>query len=42
MEGLVHELMPNLLDGESFFEGTIQLGANEEVISSEIRICNSF
>ena len=42
MEGMVHELMPNLLDGESFFEGTIQLGVNEEVISSEIRICNSF
>ena len=41
MEGLVHELMPNLLDGESFFEGTIQLNSQEEVISSEIRICNS-
>ena len=42
MEGMVRELMPNLLDGESFFEGTIQLGMNEEMISSEIRICNSF
>jgi len=42
MEGMVHELMPNLLDGESFFEGTIQLGLNEEVISSDIRVCNSF
>jgi hypothetical protein len=41
MEGLVHELMPNLLDGESFFEGTIQLNGQEEVISSDIRICNS-
>ena len=41
MEGLVQELMPNLLDGESFFEGTIQLNSKEEVIHSEIRICNS-
>jgi hypothetical protein len=42
MEGMVRELMPNLLDGESFFEGTVRLDMNEEVISSEIRICNSF
>lgn len=41
MESLVQELMPNLLDGESFFEGTIQLNNLEEVISSDIRICNS-
>jgi len=41
MESLVQELMPNLLDGESFFEGTIQLNSLDEVIHSEIRICNS-
>ena len=41
MEGLVQELMPNLLDGESFFEGTIYLNGEEEVVSSDIRICNS-
>ena len=41
MEGLVQEIMPNLLDGESFFEGTIQLNNAEEVLSSDIRICNS-
>jgi hypothetical protein len=41
LEGLVQELMPRLLDGESFFEGTVQLGSQEEVLSSEIRICNS-
>jgi len=42
MEGMVHELMPNLLDGESFFEGTVYLDMNDEVTGSEIRICNSF
>lgn len=41
MEGLVQEIMPNLLDGESFFEGTIQLNNSDEVLSSNIRICNS-
>ncbi|MBA4408666.1 MAG: NUDIX domain-containing protein [Bacteroidota bacterium] len=41
MESLVHRLMPNLLDGESFFEGSIQLNDQDEVISSNIRICNS-
>ncbi|HCY40676.1 MAG TPA: hypothetical protein DHV48_04870 [Prolixibacteraceae bacterium] len=41
MESLVQELMPNLLDGESFFEGTIQLNSQDEVINSDIRICNS-
>lgn len=41
MESLVQELMPNLLDGESFFEGTVQLNNLDEVIHSEIRICNS-
>lgn len=41
LEGLVQELMPNLLDGESFFEGSIHLNDNDEVISSDIRICNS-
>jgi hypothetical protein len=40
MEGLVHELMPTLLDGESFFEGTVHLNMREEVVSSDIRICN--
>lgn len=41
MESLVQEIMPNLLDGESFFEGTIQLNSQDEVINSDIRICNS-
>ena len=41
LESLVQELMPNLLDGESFFEGSIQLNDQDEVISSDIRICNS-
>lgn len=41
MEGLVQELMPNLLNGESFFEGTIHLNDQDEVLSSDIRICNS-
>ena len=41
MESLVRELMPNLLDGESFFEGTIHLNGQDEVVSSDIRICNS-
>ena len=41
MESLVQEIMPNLLDGESFFEGTIHLSSHDEVISSEIRICNT-
>lgn len=41
MESLVQEIMPNLLDGESFFEGTIHLNSQDEVISSGIRICNT-
>jgi ADP-ribose pyrophosphatase YjhB (NUDIX family) len=41
MESLVQELMPKLLDGESFFEGTLHLNRLDEVIHSEIRICNS-
>ena len=41
MESLVQEIMPNLLDGESFFEGTIHLNPLDQVINSEIRICNS-
>jgi len=41
MESLVQEIMPNLLDGESFFEGTIHLSSQDEVISSDIRICNT-
>ena len=41
MESLVQEIMPNLLDGESFFEGTIHLNELDEVQSSDIRICNT-
>lgn len=41
MESLVQELMPNLLDGESFFEGSIHLNNLDEVLHSEIRICNT-
>ncbi len=41
MESLVQEIMPNLLDGESFFEGTIHLNDLDEVQSSDIRICNT-
>jgi ADP-ribose pyrophosphatase YjhB (NUDIX family) len=41
MESLVQEIMSNLLDGESFFEGTIHLSSEDEVISSDIRICNT-
>lgn len=41
MEPLVQELMPYLLDGESFFEGTARLGNHQEILSSDIRICNS-
>jgi hypothetical protein len=41
MESLVQEIMPNLLDGESFFEGTIHLNEQDEVVSSDIRICNT-
>ncbi|MBW8331931.1 MAG: hypothetical protein K0M40_07915 [Prolixibacteraceae bacterium] len=41
MESLVQEIMPNLLDGESFFEGTILVNDLDEVQSSDIRICNT-
>jgi ADP-ribose pyrophosphatase YjhB (NUDIX family) len=41
LEGFVQEIMSNLLDGESFFEGTIHLNGQDEVISSDIRICNT-
>ena len=41
MEGFVHEIMPNLLDGESFFEGSVYLSETQEILKSEIRICNS-
>lgn len=41
LESLVQEIMPNLLDGESFFEGTIHLSSQDEVIGSDIRICNA-
>ncbi len=41
MESIVQEIMPNLLDGESFFEGTVRINELDEVLSSEIRICNA-
>ena len=41
MESLVQKIMPNLLDGESFFDGTVHLGSQDEIISSDIRICNT-
>lgn len=41
MEGFVQEIMPNLLDGESFFEGSVFVNETQEVLKSEIRICNS-
>lgn len=41
MESVVQEIMGHLLDGESFFEGTIYLGSQDEVINSDIRICNT-
>ena len=41
MVGLLQEIMPNLLDGESFFEGSIHLSSQDEIISSDIRICNT-
>lgn len=41
LEGIVEKIMPYLLDGESFFEGSIYLSSNEEVITSDIRVCNS-
>lgn len=37
MEGLVQEIMPRLLDGESFFEGNIHLNGKDEVVSCTIR-----
>lgn len=42
LESLVQEIMPHLLDGESFFEGTIHLNGKDGVESSNIRICNTF
>lgn len=41
MESSVRELMPYLLDGESFFEGTIRVNNQDEILDSEIRVCNS-
>lgn len=41
LESVVQEIMPNLLDGESFFEGFILMGVNDEVVNSDIRICNT-
>ena len=41
MESFVQEIMPSLLDGESFFEGTIRINEHDEVLESDIRICNT-
>lgn len=41
LEGIVEKIMPFLLDGESFFEGSIYLNSQEEVLSADIKICNS-
>lgn len=41
MEAMVHEIMPYLLDGESFFEGTIRINKQDEILDSQIRVCNS-
>jgi ADP-ribose pyrophosphatase YjhB (NUDIX family) len=41
LETLTRELMPRLLDGESFFEGTVHLDGQDGIVSSDIRICNS-
>jgi len=41
MEGVVQEIMPKLLDGESFFDGTIFLNDQDEILESDIRICNA-
>lgn len=41
MEAMVHEIMPYLLDGESFFEGTIRINNQDEILDSQIRVCNS-
>jgi len=41
IETVTREIMPNLLDGESFFEGTLILDKEYQIVSSDIRICNS-
>lgn len=41
MESVVQEIMPSLLDGESFFEGTIGINELDEVLESDIRVCNT-
>lgn len=41
LEGVVEKIMPFLLDGESFFDGSISLNDQEEVLSADIKICNS-
>lgn len=41
MESVVQEIMPSLLDGESFFEGTIRINERDDVLESDIRICNT-
>ena len=42
MESLVQKIMPHLLEGESFFEGTIHLNSQDEVESSDIHNCNTY
>jgi len=41
MESLAQKVMPYLLDGESFFEGTLHLNSQDEVERSDIHICNT-
>lgn len=42
LEPLVLKIMPHLLEGESFFEGTIYLNDQDEVERSDVHICNAF
>lgn len=40
LESSVNAIMPNLLDGESFFEGFLTFEKPGYLINSDIRICN--
>lgn len=40
LESIVAAIMPNLLDGESFFEGFFTYEKLESLINSDIKICN--
>jgi hypothetical protein len=42
LEPLVLKIMPHLLEGESFFEGTIHLNDQDEVERSDVHNCNTF